>query len=293
MVKFSRPILIFENFFRLKRRIILFRKKHYRTLIIFVLLVALVGFACEIPGIPGEGTSGVLPTQEPGEPTQPPVEPTEPPIEPTEPPIEPTEPPVEPEPTVPPGGEVLPPDGSDGSSDNLITLLFWLLVLVVVIMGVALIVSLVTGRKKESPPQPVEAAPEKSPSYAESVEEEVSPQPVPPAAPATALDHLSPQVAPLYERFVNLVQGLGPVTILPTQSRVDFQRRIIFASVQFSQDDLRVQLVLPRRVDDPRMVRIEVYSEDRIAHTLVLRSTDDFDARFTSWMQEAYDLGGY
>jgi len=47
-----------------------------------------------------------------------------------------------------------------------------------------------------------------------------------------------------------------------------------------------------RRVDDSRMVRIEVFSEDKIAHTLVLRSTDDFDARFTTWLQEAYNLGG-
>ncbi len=262
------------------------RKKHYRSLIIFVFLVALVGFACEIPGAPGEGTPGILPTQEPGEPIEPPVEPTEPPVEP-----EPTTPP-EVEPTAPPGGEVPPTDGDEGSSDNLITLLFWLLVLVVVILGIALIVSLFTGRKKESPSQPAEAAPEKVPSYAESVEEEPTPQPVPPVAHATALDQLSPQVAPLYDRFVNLVQGLGPVTILPTQSRVDFQRRIIFASAQFSQEDMRVQLVLPHRVDDPRMVRIEVFSEDRIAHTLVLRSTDDFDARFTAWLQEAYDLGG-
>ncbi len=81
------------------------------------------------------------------------------------------------------------------------------------------------------------------------------------------------------------------MTILPNQSWVDFQRRIIFASVQFSHEDMRVQLVLPHRVDDPRMVRIEVFSEDMIAHTLVLRSTDDFDARFTTWLQESYEFG--
>jgi hypothetical protein len=163
---------------------------------------------------------------------------------------------------------------------------------VVVILGIALIVSLFTGRKEEPPSQTTETTPEKVPLYAESAEEEPTPQPVPQVAPATALDQMSPQVAPLYDRFVNLLQGLGPVTILPTQSRVDFQRQIIFASVQFSQDDMRVQLILPRRVDDPRMVRIEVFSEDKVSHTLVLRSVDDFDARFTAWLQEAYNLGG-
>lgn len=262
------------------------KKRHYRTAILFIFLVALVGFACEIPGLPGEGTPGILPTQEPGEPTVPPVEPTEPPIEP-----EPTAPP-EVEPTSPPGGEIPPTDGDGGNSETIIKVLFWLLVIVVVILGIALIVSLFTGRKKEPASQPMAPAPEKTPPYAETTEEAQEPQPIPESTSVTALDHLSPQVAPLYDRFVNLVQGLGPVTILPTQTRVDFQRRIIFASVQFSQEDLRVQLLLPQRVDDPRMARIEVFSEDKIAHTLVLRSTDDFDARFTSWLQESYDLGG-
>jgi len=268
------------------RRIVLSRIKHYRNLIIFIFLAALVVYACEIPGFPGEGTPGILPTQEPGEPTLPPVEPTEPPIE-----IEPTTPP-EVIPTTPPGVEAPPPESGGGSTDTLVTVLFWLLVLVVVILGIALIVSLFTGRKKEPPSQPTETAPDKVPSYAESVEEEPSPQPISQVAPATALDLISPQVAPLYDRFVNLVQGLGPVTILPIQTRVDFQRRIIFASVQFSQDDMRVQLIMPRRVDDPRMVRIEVFSQDKISHTLVLRSIDEFDARFTAWLQEAYNLGG-
>jgi hypothetical protein len=264
----------------------LIKKKHYRTIILSIILVALVGFACEIPGLPGEGTPGIIPTQEPGEPTVPPVEPTEPPIEP-----EPTAPP-EVEPTSPPGGEIPPTDGDGGSSETVIQVLFWLLVLVVGILGIALIVSLFTGRKKEPTSQLVATAPEETLSYAETTEETQGPQPIPESTSITALDHLSPQVAPLYDRFVNLLQGLGPVTILPTQTRVDFQRRIIFTSVQFSQEDMRVQLILPRRVDDSRMMRIEVFSDDKIAHTLVLRSTDDFDARFTTWLQEAYNLGG-
>lgn len=164
--------------------------------------------------------------------------------------------------------------------------------IVVVILGIALIVSLFTGRRKEPESQVVETPPEKSPAYAESVEEPQEPEAVPVIAPQSALDNLTPAVAPLYDRFVTMLQALGPVTILPTQTRVDFQRRIIFASVQVSQEDMRVQLLLPHRVDDPRMVRMEVFSEDKISHTLVIRSVDDFDVQFSSWLQEAYNLGG-
>jgi hypothetical protein len=264
------------------------KKKLYRTTFLFIFLVALVGFACEIPGIPGEG----LPTQEPGEPTAPPVEPTEPPVEPTSPPeVEPTAPP-EVEPTAP-VGEVIPPeDGGSDTSETLITRLFWFLVLVVIILGIALIVSLFTGRKKEPAAVSTAPEPEATPSYSETTAADEGPQPVPEAPVVSVLDNISPQVAPLYDRFVNLIQALGPVTILPTQTRVDFQRRIIFASTQFSQEDLRVQLLLPQRVDDPRMVRIEVFSEDKVAHTLVVRSLDDFDSHFTAWLQDSYELGG-
>jgi hypothetical protein len=256
------------------------KRKLYRTAFLFIFLVALVGFACELPGIPGEG----VPTQEPGEPTAPPVEPTAPPVEPTAPPeVVPTD----------PGAGVIPPEeGGSGTSDNLITVLFWLLVIVVVILGIALIVSLFTGRRKETPPPAAPAEQDVTHSYAETPEDAEGPQPIPQAATVSVLDSLSPQVAPLYDRFVNLVQGLGPVTILPTQTRVDFQRRIIFASTQFSQEDLRVQMLLPQRVDDPRMVRIEVFSEDKVSHTLVVRSVEDFDAKFTTWLQESYELGG-
>jgi hypothetical protein len=266
------------------------KRKLYRTSLLIIFLVAFVGFACAIPGLPGEGTPG-LPTQEPDEPTSPPIEPTQPPVEPTQPPVEPTAP-SEIEPTAPVGGEVPPQGGDSSSSETLITLLFWLLVLVVIILGIALIVSLFTGRKKEPASQTVAPESEVTPSYAETSQETQGAQPVPGAAVVSALENISPQVAPLYDRFVNLLQGLGPVTILPTQTRVDFQRRIIFASLQFSQEDMRLQMLLPQSVDAPRMVRIEVFSDDKVAHTIVLRTTDDFDAHFTAWLQDSYELGG-
>lgn len=277
------------------------RKFRYRNLLILATLFVFVGFACQLPGLaPGTQPPDLPVTEEPSEPTEPPIEPTEPPVEPTEPPGEPTEPPVEPEPTTPPEVEpTLPPqggtgpDGGDqGTSEALIQVLFWLLILTIVILGIGLIVSLFTGRRKETASQPVSTEVDMPPSSAETAPPPVEPEPTPPVSPRTVLDDLSPQVATLYDRLVNMLQALGPVTILPTQSRVDFQRRIIFASTWFTAEEMRVQLILPRRVDDPRMVKFEIFEEDRIAHTLVVRTLDDFDARFSALLQEAHTLGG-
>jgi hypothetical protein len=268
------------------------RKMMIKKSIMLVFLVLFVGLACEIPGIaPGPGTPGIQPTEAPGEPTQPPVEPTAPPVEPTEPPVEPTTPP-EAIPTTPPEGGIPPEGGGEDSSDSLVEVLFWLLLLVIVILGIALIISLITSRRKESKSEPIPPPSDQPVSYAESGEEPLQVVPEPQAAPQTALDSMTPYVAELYDRFVNMLQALGPVTILPTQTRVDFQRRIIFASLQFSAEDMRVQFLLPERVDDPRMVRIEVFSEDKIAHSLVIRSVDDFDVHFSTWLGDSYNIGG-
>lgn len=259
------------------------RKSLIKKSILLVSMVVIVGLACEISDIlptPGPETPEVQPTDEPGQPTQPPVEPTAPPVEPTTPP--------ETVPTTAPEGET----GGEGTSDGLVQVLFWLLVIVIVILGIALIVSMITGRRKGSQDAAVPPPTDQPPAYAESVESAPQVEPEPASAPQTALDSMTPYVAQLYDRFVNMLQALGPVTILPTQTRVDFQRRIIFASVQFSAEDMRVQLLLPQRVDDPRMVRIEVFSEDKIAHSLVVRSVDDFDAHFSTWLGDAYNLGG-
>jgi hypothetical protein len=267
------------------------RAKLIRKSLLLIFLVLLVGLACEIPGLPSSpGTPEVQPTEGPAEPTQPPAEPTQPPAEPTQPPAEATTPP-ETVPTSPAEGGLPDEGGDEGGSTELTTVLFWLLIVVIAILGVALIVSLFTGRRKESA-GPMPAQPGEPPSYAASAEEPPVVGPVPQAAPMTALDNISPAVAELYDRFVNMIQALGTLTILPTQTRVDFQRKIIFASAQFSAEDMRVKLLLPRRVDDPRMVRIEVISEDKIAHSLIIRSMDDFDVNFSTWLGEAYQLGG-
>jgi hypothetical protein len=270
------------------------RKISYRKLLILATLLVFVGFACQLPGL----APGTQPPDGPS--TEEPPESTEPPIEPTEPPIEPTEPPIEPEPTTPPEIEPTSPTaggtdnegGDQSSSETLIQVLFWLLILVIVILGIGLIVSLFTGRRKEPTSQPAPTEPDQPPSYAETTPTTIEPEPAPPISPRTVLDELSPQVAPLYDRFVNMLQALGPVTILPTQTRVDFQRRIIFASTWFTAAEMRVQMILPRRVDDPRIVKFEIFEPDKIAHTVVIRSVDDFDALFSTWLQEAFTLGG-
>ena len=67
--------------------------------------------------------------------------------------------------------------------------------------------------------------------------------------------------------------------------------RMIFASVQFREDSLLVQLVMPERLESPRVIRVDTYTQSSFANYLYIRSFEDFDAQFNAWLQEAYNLG--
>ena len=148
-----------------------------------------------------------------------------------------------------------------------------LTLVVIVILGFGIIIAVIIARSGKSETPPATAA-----------------QP----PPMTVEDHLntaSPMAADLYQRFVELVQTFGAVEIVATQSRIDFRVRMIFASVQFREDSLLVQLVLPQRLESPRVIRVDTYTQSSFANYLYIRSFEDFDAELNAWLQEAYNLG--
>lgn len=188
----------------------------------------------------------------------------------TEPPSEPpTEEPSQPEATAPPSQPGAPSAGGTGIVTLIILGGLGLLVLIIVLFIVM---------------RPRSPAPSTQP-----------PQPAPqePAAVTiqSYLQSASPQARSLYNRFADLVESFGPVSIVPTQTRIDFQGRIIFASAQLYPDSLLVSMLLPRRIDRPRVTRVDALGDEKYLHYLSIRSLDDFDAEFTAWLQEAYKLG--
>jgi hypothetical protein len=114
---------------------------------------------------------------------------------------------------------------------------------VVIVLGAFIwIISLFTGsRDKKADPVPAPIP----------VQEQ---QPSEPVTENTLLKNASPEVTNMYNRFVDLVKAIGPVSILPTQTRIDFQARTIFASVYFKLESLEIQMVLPTIVQDARII---------------------------------------
>jgi len=107
-------------------------------------------------------------------------------------------------------------------------------------------------------------------------------------------EHLAgadPGVVALFERFRELVERCGPVTVVPEKSRIAFQVRMSFAVAMLRRRWLDGHVVLARRLEHPRFRRIESISPRNHVHHFRLRSLDELDGEVAAWLAEAYRVG--
>lgn len=95
----------------------------------------------------------------------------------------------------------------------------------------------------------------------------------------------------LYDRFSAMVASLGPVRVLPEETRIAFQVRMSFAQVTPRRQWLDGHVVLARRREHPRFRRIDTISAHNHVHVFRISSLDEIDADVRSWLKEAYAVG--
>jgi hypothetical protein len=100
-----------------------------------------------------------------------------------------------------------------------------------------------------------------------------------------------PHVLALFNRFAELVQSVGPVTIIPQKTRVVFQVRVRFAGAVPRKSALLCTFGFARRVESPRFEKIEKYAPKWYGHTIRVASESEFDAEFMDWIRESYAVG--
>jgi hypothetical protein len=100
-----------------------------------------------------------------------------------------------------------------------------------------------------------------------------------------------PEIRALFDRFADVLQQLGPVSILAEKTRIAFHVRMSFAVAMPRQRWLDGHLVLARRVESPRFRRVETFSPRNHLHAFRLTGLGDFDGEFRDWMAEAYAVG--
>ena len=100
-----------------------------------------------------------------------------------------------------------------------------------------------------------------------------------------------PAVRETFDRVLAVVSALGPVTVLPEKTRIALHVRMSFAALMPRRRWLNGHLVLARRVDSPRFVRVETFSPRNVLHEFRLSSPGEVDAELAGWLAEAYLVG--
>ena len=95
----------------------------------------------------------------------------------------------------------------------------------------------------------------------------------------------------LFDLVVEMLQTIGPVRILPEKTRIAFQVRMSFAQVTPRRRWLDGHVVLARRLELPRFLRIETFSPRNHLHAFRLTDPADVDDEFRDWLAEAYSVG--
>jgi hypothetical protein len=114
------------------------------------------------------------------------------------------------------------------------------------------------------------------------------------ASPRSLEDHFAraeAHVRDTFNRIQEVVEALGPVTVLPEKSRIAFHVRMSFAAVTLRRRWLDGHVVLSRRLDSPRFRRIEVVSPRNVLHAFRLTGPDEVDDEVRTWLVEAYRVG--
>jgi hypothetical protein len=114
-------------------------------------------------------------------------------------------------------------------------------------------------------------------------------------APLGGLDRhfarAAPAVRAAFDQALAVVRHLGPVEVLPEKTRIALHARMSFAAFMPRRRWLNGHLVLARRIDSPRFLRVEAYSPHNVVHTFRLTSPADVDREFAAWLAEAYQGG--
>jgi hypothetical protein len=79
--------------------------------------------------------------------------------------------------------------------------------------------------------------------------------------------------------------------VLAEKTRIALQVRMSFAAFVPRRRWLNGHLVLARRIDSPRFLRIDTLSPRNVVHTFRLAAPADVDEEFTAWLAEAYQVG--
>ncbi len=106
------------------------------------------------------------------------------------------------------------------------------------------------------------------------------------------LEGKEPRARALFDRFVELVAACGPFTFAPAKTRVAFMVRVRFAGVTaVSEGGMTCHFGLRRRLEHPRIRRVEQPVPRWFVHTFRVATSEELDDEVQSWLRKSYAVG--
>lgn len=101
----------------------------------------------------------------------------------------------------------------------------------------------------------------------------------------------APIVRELFDRFLEMIQACGRVTVIPQKTRIAIQARVQFAGAMPRKQYLLVALWLTRRAEHPSLVRAETFGPRSYGLHFRLEQPEDLDDAFVDLVREAHAVG--
>lgn len=95
----------------------------------------------------------------------------------------------------------------------------------------------------------------------------------------------------IFDRFLDVIEKVGPVTVIPQKTRIAIQAKVRFAGCITRKKWLLANLWMTRRVDHSRLRRTEIYGPGSFGHQFRFDSPGEIDPRFRSFVKESYAVG--
>jgi hypothetical protein len=108
--------------------------------------------------------------------------------------------------------------------------------------------------------------------------------------PAAHFEGRSAKVRAIFEAFRAMLEGFGPVIVLPEKTRIAFQVRMSFAQLTIRRDWVLGHFVLARRAESPLFGKVETFSPRNHVHAFQLDAAEEVEA-LRAFAREAYAVG--
>jgi hypothetical protein len=100
-----------------------------------------------------------------------------------------------------------------------------------------------------------------------------------------------PKLKEIFDTVLRELQRDGSaVRVDAVKSSINLAAKSHFGGIRVLKDSLNVGFVLKRRVENPRITKIQDLGHNTFAHMVSVRELGDIDKELLGWLKEAYSL---